>query len=47
MQESYVYTDFNKFQRLEDMHINDHLPEFEHLNDRMILFDFKLPLFFV
>ena len=43
-QESYnVYKDFNKFQRLEDMSINDYLLEFEHLNDRMIQFDLKLP----
>ena len=43
-QESYnVYKDFNKFQQLEDVSINDYLLEFEHLNDRMIQFDLKLP----
>ena len=43
-QESYnVYKDFNKFQQLEDVSINDYILEFEHLNDRMIQFDLKLP----
>ena len=43
MQGSYDYIDFNKFQRLEDMSINDYLPKSEQLNDRMIQFDLKLP----
>ena len=43
-QESYNFIkNFNKFQRLEDMSINEYLLEFEHLNDRMIQFDLKLP----
>ena len=44
MQELYdIYKNFNEFQQLEDVSINDHLLEFEHLNDRMIQFDLKLP----
>ena len=44
MQESYnVYKDFNKFQPMEDMSVNDYLLESEHLNNRMMQFDLKLP----
>ena len=39
-----VYKDFNTFQQLQDMSINNnYLLEFEHLNDTMIQFDLKLP----
>ena len=42
-QESYnVCKDFNAFQQLEDMSINNYLLELEHLNNRMIQFDLKL-----
>ena len=30
-------------QQSEDMSINDYLPKLEHLSDRMIQFDLKLP----
>ena len=38
-----VCKDFNKLQPLEDMNINKYLLDFEHLNDRIIQFDLKLP----
>ena len=38
-----VYKDFNTFQQLQDMSINNYLLEFEHLNNTMIQFDLKLP----
>ena len=43
-QESYnVYVEFNKFFRTENMNINDYILEFEHLNDKMLQFNLKLP----
>ena len=31
-----IYKDFSKFQRLDDMSIDDYFLEFKHLNDKMI-----------
>ena len=43
-QESYnVYVEFDKFFWTENMNINNYILEFEHLNDKMLQFNLKLP----
>ena len=34
---------FNKFFQTQNMNINDYILEFEHLNDKMLQFNLKLP----
>ena len=39
----YMLNLFNKFFQTQNMNINDYILEFEHLNDKMLQFNLKLP----